>query len=183
MYQGGSTFLPLRVNQAGVIPIIFAVSILLFPSQIASYFTTSQIKIVADIATGIVTLFDQTSLLYVVMYFLLTVGFTYFYTAFTFKPDETAEQLRKNGGFIPGIRPGRPTQDYLARVVTRITIAGALFLGIVAAVPPLVGIIQPGLRNIALGGTGILIVVSVVVETMKQLEAQLLIRQYEGFIR
>jgi preprotein translocase subunit SecY len=182
MYQGGQTFLPLRVNQAGVIPIIFAVSILLFPSQIASYFTTSPDPIGA-IARGVVSWLSQGSWLYVILYFLLTVGFTYFYTAFTFKPDETAEQLRKNGGFIPGIRPGRPTQDYLARVVTRITVAGALFLGIVAALPPFIGLVQPDLSNIALGGTGILIVVSVVVETMKQLEAQLLIRQYEGFIR
>ena len=182
MYQGGQTFLPLRVNQAGVIPIIFAVSILLFPSQIASYFVSSG-GIVGDIAQGVVTWLSQGSWLYVALYFLLTVGFTYFYTAFTFKPDETAEQLRKNGGFIPGIRPGRPTQDYLARVVTRITVAGALFLGIVAALPPFVGLLQPQFANLALGGTGILIVVSVVVETMKQLEAQLLIRQYEGFIR
>jgi preprotein translocase subunit SecY len=182
MYQGGQTFLPLRVNQAGVIPIIFAVSILLFPSQIASYFTTSP-GIVGDIANAIVKYLGQGSVLYVALYFLLTFGFTYFYTAFTFKPDETAEQLRKNGGFIPGIRPGRPTQDYLARVVTRITIAGALFLGIVAALPPFIALIQPQLQGLALGGTGILIVVSVVVETMKQLEAQLLIRQYEGFIR
>jgi preprotein translocase subunit SecY len=182
MYQGGQTFLPLRVNQAGVIPIIFAVSILLFPSQIASYFTTSP-GIVGDIANAIVKYLSQGSVLYVVLYFLLTFGFTYFYTAFTFKPDETAEQLRKNGGFIPGIRPGRPTQDYLARVVTRITVAGALFLGIVAAAPPFIALIQPQMQGLALGGTGILIVVSVVVETMKQLEAQLLIRQYEGFIR
>jgi preprotein translocase subunit SecY len=182
MYQGGQTFLPLRVNQAGVIPIIFAVSILLFPSQIASYFTTSP-GIVGDIANAIVKYLGQGSALYVLLYFLLTFGFTYFYTAFTFKPDETAEQLRKNGGFIPGIRPGRPTQDYLARVVTRITVAGALFLGVVAALPPFIALVQPQLQGIALGGTGILIVVSVVVETMKQLEAQLLIRQYEGFIR
>jgi preprotein translocase subunit SecY len=126
---------------------------------------------------------SQGSWLYVALYFLLTVGFTYFYTAFTFKPDETAEQLRKNGGFIPGIRPGRPTQDYLARVVTRITVAGALFLGTVAALPPFIGLILPQFAGMALGGTGVLIVVSVVVETMKQLEAQLLIRQYEGFIR
>ena len=182
MYQGGQTFLPLRVNQAGVIPIIFAVSILLFPSQIASYFTTSPDPIGA-IARAIVSLLSQGSWLYVILYFLLTFGFTYFYTAFTFKPDETAEQLRKNGGFIPGIRPGRPTQEYLAKVVTRITVAGALFLGIVAALPPLIGMISPSLNGLALGGTGILIVVSVVVETMKQLEAQLLIRQYEGFIK
>src|SRR6476659_5510025 len=183
MYQGGQTFLPLRVNQAGVIPIIFAVSILLFPVQLASYFTASDIPLIRDIANGIVTLLGGRSVLYVVLYFLLTIVFTYFYTAFTFKPDETAEQLRKNGGFIPGIRPGRPTQDYLARVVTRITVAGALFLGAVAALPPFVGLILPAFGNLALGGTSILIVVSVVVETMKQLEAQLLMRQYEGFIR
>ncbi len=182
MYQGGQTFLPLRVNQAGVIPIIFAVSILLFPSQIASYFTSSP-GLIGDIATGVVSWLSQGSWLYVALYFLLTVGFTYFYTAFTFKPDETAEQLRKNGGFIPGIRPGRPTQDYLARVVTRITVAGALFLGTVAALPPFIGLVLPQFAGMALGGTGVLIVVSVVVETMKQLEAQLLIRQYEGFIK
>ncbi len=183
MYQGGQTFLPLRVNQAGVIPIIFAISILLFPQQIASYFTGSEVTWVKDIATGIVGFFNVRSIPYVVLYFVLTVGFTYFYTAFTFKPDDTAEQLRKNGGFIPGIRPGRPTADYLARVVTRITIAGALFLGIVATLPTLLGLIFPGLTNIALGGTGLLIVVSVIVETMKQIEAQLLMRNYEGFIR
>jgi preprotein translocase subunit SecY len=183
MYQGGQTFLPLRVNQAGVIPIIFAISILLFPSQIASYFQNSEVEIVANISRWIVEFFSPQRPIYVLMYFLLTVGFTYFYTAFTFKPDETAEQLRKNGGFIPGIRPGRPTQDYLARVVTRITVAGALFLGIVAALPPFIGLISPSFKDIALGGTSVLIVVSVVVETMKQLEAQLLIRQYEGFIR
>ena len=183
MYQGGQTFLPLRVNQAGVIPIIFAISILLFPQQIASYFTGSEVGWVASIANGIVGFFNVRSIPYVLLYFLLTVGFTYFYTAFTFKPDDTAEQLRKNGGFIPGIRPGRPTADYLARVVTRITIAGALFLGIVATLPTLLGIVFPALSNIALGGTGLLIVVSVIVETMKQIEAQLLMRNYEGFIR
>jgi preprotein translocase subunit SecY len=182
MYQGGSTFLPLRVNQAGVIPIIFAVSILLFPSQIAQYFTTSQVPIVASISQTIVSFFQDTRI-YAALYFLLTVGFTYFYTAFTFKPDETAEQLRKNGGFIPGIRPGRPTQDYLARIVFRITIAGAFFLGIVAVAPYIVSAILPTLGGISLGGTGLLIVVSVVVETMKQIEAQLMMRNYEGFIR
>ncbi len=182
MYQGGSTFLPLRVNQAGVIPIIFAVSILLFPSQIAQYFTTSAVTAIADISRGIVSFFaDQR--IYGLLYFLLTVGFTYFYTAFTFKPDETAEQLRKNGGFIPGIRPGRPTQDYLARVVSRITIAGAFFLGLVAVAPFVVSALLPGLGGLSLGGTSLLIVVSVVVETMKQIEAQLMMRNYEGFIR
>ncbi len=184
MYQGGSTFLPLRVNQAGVIPIIFAISILLFPVQIARYFTTSQLAPVAGIANGVVNFFNITPV-YAALYFVLTVGFTYFYTAFTFKPDETAEQLRKNGGFIPGIRPGRPTQDYLQRVVFRITIAGAIFLGIVATAPFIVGAAFPTLQaqGITLGGTGLLIVVSVVVETMKQVEAQLMMRNYEGFIR
>jgi preprotein translocase subunit SecY len=183
MYQGGQTFLPLRVNQAGVIPIIFAVSILLFPVQLASYFTASEIEIVKNVANAIVTFFNPQTIFYVVLYFLLTMGFTYFYTAFTFKPDETAEQLRKNGGFIPGIRPGRPTQDYLARVVSRITFAGALFLAIVAVSPSLMGLAFPDLGSLGLGGTSLLIVVSVVVETMKQIEAQLMMRNYEGFIR
>ena len=166
MYQGGQTFLPLRVNQAGVIPIIFAVSILLFPQQLASYFTGSEITIVAEHRDRDrdVLQFERRPV-YIVLYFFLTMGFTYFYTAFTFKPDETAEQLRKNGGFIPGIRPGRPTQDYLARVVTRITFAGALFLAIVAVSPLHRRAPFPDLATLGLGGTSLLIVVSVVVET------------------
>jgi preprotein translocase subunit SecY len=184
MYQGGTTFLPLRVNQAGVIPIIFAVSILLLPTQIAGYFTGSEVEVVRNIATFIVTTFGPNNpVVYGSLYFLLTVGFTYFYTAFTFKPDETAEQLRKNGGFIPGIRPGRPTEDYLGRVVNRITVAGALFLGVIAVMPIAFQALVPSVGNLALGGTSLLILVSVVVETMKQLEAQLLMRSYEGFIR
>ncbi len=183
MYQGGTTFLPLRVNMAGVIPIIFAVTILIFPNQIAGYFQTSTVGFVRDAATFVVNTFGPNNpLIYGSLYFLLTVGFTYFYTAFLFKPDETAEQLRKNGGFIPGIRPGRPTQDYLQRVVNRITVAGAIFLGVVAVLPFLFQIFVPG-TSLSLGGTGLLIAVSVVVETMKQLEAQLLMRSYEGFIR
>jgi preprotein translocase subunit SecY len=185
MYQGGSTFLPLRVNQAGVIPIIFAVSIILFPTQLASYFRASDVEIVRNISEGIIVFLDQRNAPYMIGYFLLTVGFTYFYTAFTFKPDETADQLRKNGGFIPGIRPGSPTRDYLARVVLRISLAGALFLGIVAVSPLVVSLLFSGsvLSNLGLGGTALLILVSVVVETMKQLEAQLMMRNYEGFIR
>ena len=183
LYQGGSTFLPLRVNQAGVIPIIFAVSIILFPVQIAAYFQSSQVKVVADVAQGIQSLLGTRSPLYAALYFALTVGFTYFYTAFTFKPDDTADQLRKNGGFIPGIRPGNPTRDYLQTVVFRITIAGALFLGIVAVMPFVLSQAFPSLGGLALGGTALLIVVSVVVETMKQVEAQLMMRNYEGFIR
>ena len=183
MYQGGQTFLPLRVNMAGVIPIIFAISILAFPGQLAAYFSFSEVQGVKDVANWIGGFLSPTSIQYSIIYFLLTVGFTYFYTAFTFKPDETAEQLRKNGGFIPGIRPGKPTQEYLGRVVTRITLAGSLFLGTVAVAPVLAGVIDPSLSGLAIGGTGLLIVVSVVVETMKQIEAQLMMRNYEGFIR
>ena len=183
MYQGGQTFLPLRVNLAGVIPIIFAISILAFPGQLAAYFSFSDVQGVRDVANAIGGFLSPTSIQYSVIYFVLVVGFTYFYTAFTFKPDETAEQLRKNGGFIPGIRPGRPTQEYLGRVVSRITLAGALFLGTVAVFPVVLGVIDPSLQGLAIGGTGLLIVVSVVVETMKQIEAQLMMRNYEGFIR
>ncbi len=189
MYQGGATFLPLRVNQAGVIPIIFAVSILLFPTQIASYFATPQgaeaSTIVNQIADFIVAFLQPNGVPYMIGYFLLTVGFTYFYTAFTFKPDETADQLRKNGGFIPGIRPGAPTRDYLQKVVFRLSLAGALFLGTIAVSPILLSALFPTgiVGGFALGGTALLIVVSVVVETMKQIEAQLMMRNYEGFIR
>jgi preprotein translocase subunit SecY len=187
MYQGGQTFLPLRVNQAGVIPIIFAVSILLFPAQIASYFATppgaEASTIVNQVADFVVAFLQPTGVPYIVFYFLLTVGFTYFYTAFTFKPDETADQLRKNGGFIPGIRPGAPTRDYLQKVVFRLSLAGALFLGTIAVSPSIVSILVPALGGFALGGTALLIIVSVVVETMKQIEAQLMMRNYEGFIR
>jgi preprotein translocase subunit SecY len=183
MYQGGQTFLPLRVNLAGVIPIIFAISILAFPGQLAAYFSFSEVEGVRNVALAIGQFLSPTSPQYSIIYFVLVVGFTYFYTAFTFKPDETAEQLRKNGGFIPGIRPGRPTQEYLGRVVSRITLAGALFLGIVAVAPVLIGVIDNNLAGLAIGGTGLLIVVSVVVETMKQIEAQLMMRNYEGFIR
>jgi preprotein translocase subunit SecY len=184
MYQGGATFLPLRVNQAGVIPIIFAVSILLFPVQMATYFSTSG-GVIEDIANTVITWLSQGSPIYAITFFLLVVGFTYFYTAFTFKPDETADQLRKNGGFIPGIRPGAPTRDYLAKVVFRISLAGAIFLGIVAVSPIIVGWFFRGsvIGSFSLGGTSLLIVVSVVVETMKQLEAQLMMRNYEGFIK
>jgi preprotein translocase subunit SecY len=171
------------VIQGGVIPFFFAASILLFPRQIATYFATSQVKVVADVSLAIEQFFAN-NFVYGLLYFLLTVGFTYFYTAFTFKPDETALQLQKNGGYIPGIRPGRPTEDYLGKVVFRITIAGAFFLGAVAVAPFVATAVIPTLpQNLALGGTGILIVVSVVVETLKQIEAQLLMRNYEGFIR
>ena len=184
MYQGQTTHLPLKVAVAGVIPIIFAVSILLFPATIATYFTESDIGWVRSAAEFIAFhLSQQNILVYGTLYWLLTVFFTYFYTAFVFKPDETADYLRKNGGFIPGIRPGRPTQDFLARVVNRITLGGALFLATVAVLPFILSALIPGTDTLGLGGTSVLIVVGVVVETMKQLEAQMLMRNYEGFIR
>jgi len=181
MYSGGSTFIPLRVNSAGVIPIIFAISILLLPNQIAQYFTTSDTEWLRNLSTAIVAFF-QNAVFYNLTYFILVVAFTFFYTAFTFVPNDVADNIKRYGGFIPGIRPGRPTAEFLSRVVTRITIAGALFLGIVAVMPTLIGDIT-GVQTLRLGGTSILIVVGVVVETMKQLEAQLLQRSYEGFIR
>jgi preprotein translocase subunit SecY len=185
MYQGQTQYLPLKVTMAGVIPIIFAVSILLFPAQIASYFVGSDIDWVASAATFIQTNLNGNNnlLLYGSLYFVLVVFFTYFYTAFQFRPDQTADYLRKNGGFIPGIRPGRPTEEFLARVTNRITLGGALFLGAIAVTPYVISAIIPGTSNLRLGGTSMLIVVSVVVETMKQLEAQMMMRHYEGFMR
>ena len=169
---------------AGVIPIIFAISILLFPAQIAQYFTASEIPWVKSAADWIVQNLSQNNVwVYGILYFALVVFFTYFYTAFQFRPDQTADYLRKNGGFIPGIRPGKPTEDFLARVTNRITLGGALFLASLAVLPLVVSAAIPGTEALQLGGTSILIVVSVVVETMKQLEAQMLMRHYEGFIR
>jgi len=185
MYQGQTQYLPLKVTMAGVIPIIFAISILLFPATIASYFVGSNIDWVKAVATWISNNLNGTgnTLLYGALYFIMVVFFTYFYTAFQFRPDQTADFLRKNGGFIPGIRPGKPTEEFLLRVTNRITLGGALFLGALAVLPLGVAAAIPGTENLRLGGTSMLIVVSVVVETMKQLEAQMLMRHYEGFMR
>jgi preprotein translocase subunit SecY len=184
MYQGQTQYLPLKVTMAGVIPIIFAISILLFPAQIAQYFTASTIEWVQTVATWVVNNLSQNNILiYGILYFVLVVFFTYFYTAFQFRPDQTADFLRKNGGFIPGIRPGRPTEEFLSRVTNRITLGGAVFLASIAVLPLIVSVLIPGTEALQLGGTSVLIIVSVVVETMKQLEAQMLMRHYEGFIR
>lgn len=174
---GVSTHLPLRVNQAGVIPIIFALSLLLFPGVIAQFFTASRQPVIARVAQQIVDLFNA-NWFYGVFYFLLVVAFTYFYTAIIFDPQKIAEHLQKQGGFIPGIRPGPMTAGHLKRIVNRITLAGALFLGAIAILPLL---LQGVTRSPALtiGGTGLLIVVSVILETMKQVDAQLTLREYE----
>lgn len=180
MYGGQSTHLPLRLNQAGVIPIIFAVSLVLLPSLIANYLSVSHVALLHNIGSSIALWFSPTSLLYNGVYFILVVGFTYFYTAVVFNPKKIADEIQKYGGFIPGIRPGTPTANYLNYILTRITLAGALFLGLIAIFPTIARFFT-GMQNLVLGGTGILIVVSVVLETIKGIEAQLVMRNYEGF--
>ena len=180
MYGGQSTHVPLKVNSAGMIPLIFAMSIMLLPSMIAQFFMGSNIEWVATIATWINTGLGIKSPLYWLLYFLLVVGFTFFYTMVIFQQQNLAENLQKYGGFIPGIRPGKPTSDYLNRVLYKITWLGAIFLGLIAVLPFLAQNIS---TTLVVSSTGLLIVVGVVLDTMKQLEAQLLMRHYEGFIK
>jgi len=176
MMGGYATNIPIRINQAGVIPVIFASSLLAFPATIASF-------VKAPWATKLGDLFDYTQPWYTAMYALLIFGFTFFYTAMIFNPLEVADNMRKYGGFVPGIRPGKPTADTLSKIVTRITAVGALFLAVIAVVPNFMNQITglPGFH--ALGGTALLIVVSVALETMNQIEAQLVMRNYQGFMR
>lgn len=182
MYGGQSTHLPLKINQAGVIPIIFAVSIVLLPSLVANYFAASSNKSLAAIGTFLAQNFDPNSILYNLVYFLLVVGFTYFYTAVIFNPQKVSEDIQKYGGFVPGIRPGKPTTSFLNYIITRITLPGALFLGLVAILPSVVRAMT-GISAVLVGGTSILIVVSVVIETIKILEVQIVTRSYERFSR
>ncbi len=176
---GTKTQLPLRVNQAGVIPIIFAMSIMIFPGVVANFFAASSNQAVAGVAGAIADFFANQAF-YSLVYFVLVVLFTYFYTAVTFDPKNVAENLQRQGGFVPGIRPGVPTMEYLNHITNRITLSGAIFLGLVAILPFVVQGIT-GIRTLSIGGTSILIVVSVVLESMKQIEAQLVMRDYEGF--
>ncbi|MDP3726768.1 MAG: preprotein translocase subunit SecY [bacterium] len=182
MYGGQSTHLPLRLNQAGVIPIIFAVSLVLLPSLVSQYLTASPNDLLKNIGYSVSSLLNPNGILYNGLYFLLVVGFTYFYTAVIFNPKKIAEDIQKYGGFVPGIRPGTPTAQFLNYVLTRITLAGAIFLGIIAIFPSLALMITK-VQTLLLGGTGILIVVSVVLETVKVLEAQLVMRNYDGFVK
>jgi preprotein translocase subunit SecY len=180
MYGGQSTFLPLRVNQAGVIPIIFAVSLVLIPSLIGQYLSAAPNAFVARAATSLSNAFDPNGVVYNIVYFVLVIGFTYFYTAVIFNPVKISGEIQKYGGFIPGIRPGTPTSNYLNYVLTRITLAGAIFLGAVAVLPSL----AQGVSNVAtltIGGTGVLIVVSVVLETHRQFETMLVTRSYDKY--
>ncbi|MBI4990617.1 preprotein translocase subunit SecY [Candidatus Gottesmanbacteria bacterium] len=182
MYGGTTTYLPLRLNQAGVIPIIFAVSIVLLPTLVGRFVELIPNQFIANFARMIVTAFNTGGVIYNLVYFLLVIGFTYFYTAITFNPQKISGEIQKYGGFIPGIRPGSPTASYLNYILTRITLAGAIFLGLVAILPAIMKQ-ATGISSLTIGGTGILIVVSVVLETVKAIEAQLLMRNYEGFLK
>ncbi len=179
--QSGATYLPLRINSAGMIPLIFAFSIVILPGTVATYFATST-GVVGDVARFFADLLVPTSPLYWGMVFVLVVIFTFFYTLVVFNQQNLAENLQRNGGFVLGIRPGRPTQEYLNRVIVRITMGGAFFLGFVAIVPYLASLIT-GVQAISLSSTSLLIMVGVGLDTMRQLEAQLMMRNYEGFLR
>ncbi|MDQ4077350.1 MAG: preprotein translocase subunit SecY [Chloroflexota bacterium] len=191
LYGGQSSHVPLRVNASGMIPIIFAQSIIIFPGIVAGYFTTFENQAVASIANTVVNFFSAGSPVYWISYFIMVVGFTYFYTDVIFRQQNLPETLRRQGGFIPGIRPGRPTEHYLNNVMMRITFVGAVYLGLIAILSWLVSLvlrpfgltIDPASTNFIISSVGLLIVVGVVLDTMKQLEAQLTMRHYEGFIR
>lgn len=175
-YGGMQTYLPLRVNQAGVIPIIFALSILLFPQMIFQFLAQSSITSVAGISQALLALLANTWF-YAVAYFVLVVLFTYFYTAVTFDPDNISNNLQKSGAFIPGVRPGIATADYISRVLTRLTLVGALFLGVIAVLPLILRAIT-GIQALAIGGTALLIVVSVVIDLIKKVDAQISVKEY-----
>ncbi|MBP6866317.1 MAG: preprotein translocase subunit SecY [Candidatus Pacebacteria bacterium] len=176
MYGGGSTYVPLRVNMAGVMPIIFALSILLFPTMIGSALTNASNPTIAKIGAALAG-FSQTSVLYGILYFILVFVFTYFYTAVTFDPQALSENLQKNGAFVPGIRPGASTASYISKVLTRITLLGAVFLGFIAVLPIIMQSVT-GITSLALGGTALLIVVSVVLDLIKKIDAQVSMREY-----
>ncbi len=180
MMGGVDTHLPLRVNQAGVIPIIFAISVILFPPTIAQFFVNARTQFVKDAAVSVISFFNDTTI-YGILYFLLVIAFTYFYTSVVFRPDQIAENLQKQGGFIPGIRPGKSTAEFLYATVMRINFPAAIFLGGIAVLPLVVQQFT-GLRTLAVGGTSLLIVVSVVLESIKQIQAQLTMRDYENFL-
>jgi preprotein translocase subunit SecY len=178
MYGGMDTYLPLRVNQAGMIPIIFAISLVLFPSLIGQFLERAKTPILAAMGKQMINLF-QNQWIYGIVYFVLVVAFTYFYTSIIFHPKQVAENLQKQGGFIPGLRPGQSTADFLNRTSNRIMLAGAMSLGLIAILP----LITQGAFKITaftVGGASLLIVVSVVLETVKQIKAQLTMREYEG---
>lgn len=178
LYGGVNTHLPLRLNQAGVIPIIFAISVMLFPALIAQFFVNAKSAVIAEYAQKTIDLFNSQGLFYGVTYFILVVAFTYFYTSVVFNPDDVAENVQKNGGFVPGLRPGKQTADYFYKVLNRITLPGSIFLGLIAILP---FVLQQytGTQALTIGGTSLLIVVAVVIETIKQIQAQLTMHNYD----
>lgn len=175
VYGGQSTFIPLRVNQAGVIPIIFASSVMLFPSTLARFLP-------GDLAASVNAWLSPSSVLYMAVYAVLVVFFTFFYTAVVFNPDEIAENMKKYGGFILGIRPGKPTAEYIEKVLSRVTFGGGVFLALIAILPNVVDSLL-GVHTFYLGGTAVLIVVGVALDTVHQIEAQLLLRHYDGILK
>ncbi|MGB4966340.1 MAG: preprotein translocase subunit SecY [Microgenomates group bacterium] len=181
MYQGATNYLPLKLNQAGVIPIIFAVSFVLFPQMIGNFLLNVKNPALANFGSFLATTFNPNGIVYNIMYFLLIVAFTFFYTIIVFSPQKISDDIQKNGGFIPGIRPGSNTKQYLEKILYRITSVGAIFLGFIAILPSILSQMT-GVQSIAVGGTGILIVVSVVLEKFKTIEAQIVKRSYYKFI-
>jgi preprotein translocase subunit SecY len=178
MYGGQSTHLPIKVNASGVMPIIFASSILSLPQTISMFWQPES----GSVGAHILNLFSQTSVFYIVLYALLILAFAYFYASIQFNPIEIANNLKKNGGFIPGFRPGKPTSDFITKALGKVTFVGALFLAVVALLPLIVGAVNSSLRNVALGGTSVIIVVGVALDTVKQMEAQMLMRHHKGFL-
>lgn len=181
VYQGVTNYLPLKLNQAGVIPIIFAVSFVLFPQLLGNFLVYIKNPFVSNTASFLVRLFNPSGFFYNFFYFILVIGFTYFYTVIVFNPQKITEEIQKHGGFVPGIRPGLATKQYLEKILYKITSVGAIFLGIIAILPAIVSKMT-GISGLVIGGTGILIVVSVILETFKTVESQLVMRSYEKFI-
>jgi len=182
LYGGSDTQLPIKINTAGVIPIIFALSFMIFPNLIATFFSNARTEWIAAGAKWIGKAFSMNppTIYYGIAYFVLVVAFTFFYTSVIFNPKEISENIQKQGGFVPGIRPGNETSKYLGFIITRVTLAGAVFLGIIAILPLLVQVSYPSMDTL-IGGTSILIVVSVILETYRQLEAQMIMRSYEDY--
>ena len=179
MYGGQSSHIPMKVNMSGVLPIIFAQSIATIPATIGMF--AGWTKESEGFGGGLMRIFDTTGVIYCIIYFLLIVGFSYFYATIQFNPIEVANNLKKNGGFVPGFRPGKPTADFITKVLSKITMFGALYLAVIAIVPIIVTSLL-GVSNLAIGGTSVIIVVGVALETVKQLEAQMLMRHYKGFL-
>jgi preprotein translocase subunit SecY len=179
MYGGVESFIPLKINQGGVIPIIFAMSMLLFPQSLAKFLINVDNETISSLAASIDSLYSN-NLAYGIVYFILVVAFTYFYTAIVFNPEQVSENLQKQGGFIPGIRPGERTKKYLNQVLNRVTFSGSIFLGLVAVLPFILQAVT-GITTFVVGGTGLLIVISVVLDTKRQLDGMITMRSYDEY--